>query len=288
MQGAIELPSQTSWDCLSDTVQMAQAPSMPHVNELAREAQCGEKRQCSDTPIADFADYKKKLKMTQHSPLESLPPDVFCKVLSLVGPTSDSLVVLSEVNLNFNNKMKLVSEVMLPRATSNFRAPLEPKSPLESSTSLFLRHARTCANILTKMAVLRNLLQNRTHLDVPSTEKAMSMALHLLEVGPTLSLSLERQILSVCGKCGGHAFKLSKQVLLQCISNPSSGASRSSLQEEHAKNQERLDMSRLIMQTVLFRNFQLAKTTTSFETLTAAKFVQDQLMMKKVSSMGCH
>eukprot|EP00542_Grammatophora_oceanica_P020028 CAMPEP_0194027316 /NCGR_PEP_ID=MMETSP0009_2-20130614/1483_1 /TAXON_ID=210454 /ORGANISM="Grammatophora oceanica, Strain CCMP 410" /LENGTH=331 /DNA_ID=CAMNT_0038666343 /DNA_START=74 /DNA_END=1069 /DNA_ORIENTATION=+ len=199
--------------------------------------------------------------------LESLPPEVFCNVLSFVGPTSMSLLSLSGTNKYLHKTMKAIGDSMLPRALSHFRIPLKSLHVRESPLSYFLRHARTCSDVLKDVQHLRQLLaRNPNHLSSSEVDNAMKMTLDLLDVAPALSVALERQILSTCGKCGGKVFKHSKSMLFHTLAGaafPSTTTLTERLreqQEAYAKNQERLDMSRLIMQTVVFRELQLART----------------------------
>ena len=198
----------------------------------------------------------KKLKRTEQSVLEWLPAEIFCQILSFVGPTSNSLVALSEVNTYMNKTMNAIGKAMLPRAQSNFRVPLVPLSPNESCTSLFLRHSRACSNVLQELANLRKRL-NQNLPDVAAVDQAMDTALRLLEVGPTLSVSLERQILSTAGKAGGKVFKWTKHRALQNLEH-GLHAEMSTI----APHQQRLDMARLIMQIVVFRDLQIATQPT--------------------------
>jgi uncharacterized protein YuzB (UPF0349 family) len=265
---------------------MAQAPSL-RLDESARQEHRPLKKRplahCNAVPNSTITLRRnKKLKTANESPFESMHPELFCQVLSFVGTTSASLVTLSEVSKYMNNTMRAIGNVMLPRAQANFRVLLEPKSPMESCTSIFLRHARTCSRVLNTLTELRKIL-SQPDAHVAEMEKAMDMAMRLLEVAPSLSVSIERQILSTCGKCGGKAFKCSKYVLLHGLSQPTNGVSPSALQERQAKdasNQERLDKAQLIMQTVVFRNLQLSKQSPSSP-------MQYQAIVKNVSSMGC-
>ena len=259
---------------------MPEAPPMP-TYDYARHEQHPPKR-----PLAVAVEpASKRLKPTVQSKLESLPAELFCRVLSFVGPTSPSLIALSELNKTMNRTMNAIGSAMLPRARSNFRIPLEPQSPMESCTSLFVRHARTCSQVLTTLMQLREQLSpSHAAIYVANMDKAIDTALHLLDVGPTLSVSLERQILSTCGKCGGMAFKLSKCMVQQSLSHEYSHASSTSLAEQSRRSaQERLDMARLIMQIVVFRDLHISKQSPS----NLATLVQHQACMKKTLSMGC-
>lgn len=214
---------------------------------------------------------RKRVKHTKTSVLEWLPAEIFCQVLSFVGPTSTSLVALSEVNKYMNKTMNAIGKAMLPRAHSNFRVPLQARSPMESCTSLFLRHSRTCCKVLTELTQLRVRL-NQHISDMADVDQAMAMALRLLEVGPTVSVSLERQILSTAGKCGGKAFKFTKSLVLQNLARDIS----------HDDHQDRLDTARLVMQIVVFRDLQIAQELSSAN---LTSLVQNQQVMKKAMNV---
>ena len=197
--------------------------------------------------------------------LELLPPELFCHALSFVGPASTTLLAIAKVNQFFRGTMTAIGNAMLPRAQAHFRITLVPKSPMESSSSLFIRHARICSQVLCDLTQLRSmLLISPTENDSQQVEHAMEMALKLLQIGPSLSLSLERQILSTCGKCGGKAFKYSKWMLTQCSSESEKyiNVEPRLLKKEQAlsvENQSRLDTSRCIMQAVVLRDLELTK-----------------------------
>jgi len=99
--------------------------------------------------------------------------------------------------------------------------------------------------------------------DEDQVQYSMNMALKLLEIGPSLSVSLERQILSTCGKCGGKAFKYSKSMLLNCqLLDHGKEVGTQLLHERQAmydRNQAQMDMAQCIMKTVVFRDMHLAK-----------------------------
>jgi hypothetical protein len=195
--------------------------------------------------------------------LELLPPELFCHTLSFVGPASTTLLALAQVNQFFRGTMDAIGNAMLPRAQAHFRVSLSPTSPIESKTSLFIRHARICNHILNQLTKLRTMLQaTPTEKDADEVQLAMDMALTLLNIGPSLSLSLERQILSTCGKCGGKAFKYSKWMLSQCASADSKEQGPRFLQGRqlmYVENQARMDKAQSIMQMVVFRDLQLNK-----------------------------
>lgn len=203
--------------------------------------------------------------------LQDLGPEVFCHVLGFLGPTSQSLISLSAANKHFRRTMVAIGDAMLPIAQSHFRKPLRPKSPIESSTSLFMRHTRICAQILSDLAHLRGLLSKEPDaIQGIDVQNALNMSLDLLEVGPALSAPLEKQILSTCGKCGGKSFKYSKWMLLW--------------QQRPDENLcTNLETSRLIMQTVVYRELQISEEIPS----SINSFVQRQIGMKRAESTGC-
>jgi hypothetical protein len=222
---------------------------------------------CSPTTVVTCVKSKTPSSTsTTSSPsnLEMLPPELFCNILSFIGPTSNSLVALAQLNHSFRGTMKAVGKAMLPRVKVLFRVLLQQKSPRESSTCLFVRHARACSNVLDKLTQLRSLL-SKPHCTMNNDEvqDSLSLALELLEMAPSMSLSLERQILASCGKCGGKAFKYSKSRLAQCLAVPvEDDATPSDLIRQNrmlVRTEFRLDMARLVMQTVVFRNWKLFK-----------------------------
>jgi hypothetical protein len=208
--------------------------------------------------------------------LEELAPDVFCNVLDFLGAASKSLVRLSLVNKRFRKIMLTIGDFMLPRALLHFRQPLPPKSAIESSTSLFIRHARICSRVLSDLEHLRHVLGTAPDtIQGNDVRKALNMAVDLLDVAPAFSDSLQRQILATCGKCGGKAFKHSKLLLRAGDSRVGSSSLR--------YHEEILETSRLIMQTVVFRELQLSKRN-----LTSLQcFVQNETGGKQIQKTGC-
>jgi hypothetical protein len=203
--------------------------------------------------------------------LGELSPDLFCNILGFLGATSTSLVSLSLVNKRFRSTMTTIGDAMLPRALTHFRKPLRPKSAIESSTSLFIRHATICERVLSDLAHLRSVLGK-----APDTirgnevREALKMAIDLLEVVPALSAPLEKQILATCGKCGGKVFKHSKSVLATQKLRMDTSLIR--------EYEERLATSRGIMQTVVHRELQLSKKISSV--------IQNQLGTKRLEKAG--
>lgn len=88
----------------------------------------------------------------------SLPQEVFCKVVSFLGPTSTSLCCLSQVSREYRQIMALIGETMVKRARLRFVTPLPPLSQLESSLSLFVRSARVSKFVHDKLEEVDQVL----------------------------------------------------------------------------------------------------------------------------------
>jgi hypothetical protein len=207
--------------------------------------------------------------------LDSLATDVFGNVLDFLGPTSQSLISLAQVNKKFHLTMKSIGDAMLPRALRYFRKPLRPKSLCESSTSLFIRHARICSQVLTDLENLRKILDREP--DTVLEEEvynALFVARNLLDVVSGFSLSLEKLILTTCGKCGGRVFKHFKNVIQsELVKGLSHGR----------KCEEFVEMSRFIMKAVICRELQHSHQPPT----SLYKFVQRQIVSKQIQEAGC-
>eukprot|EP00540_Astrosyne_radiata_P015082 CAMPEP_0116838812 /NCGR_PEP_ID=MMETSP0418-20121206/9421_1 /TAXON_ID=1158023 /ORGANISM="Astrosyne radiata, Strain 13vi08-1A" /LENGTH=184 /DNA_ID=CAMNT_0004468857 /DNA_START=120 /DNA_END=674 /DNA_ORIENTATION=- len=183
--------------------------------------------------------------------------------------------------------MAKIGKSMLKRAKVHFRVPLQPHSG-ESTTSLFIRHTRTCERVQHDLTHLRSLLDKPANaVQAEEVQAGLQMALRLIEMGPTLSECLERQILSTCGKCGGKAFKFSKWVLLHRFSSSleDTADTQTRQRELYAQNQQRLDVARLVMQLVVLREFQLSKTSSSPSSIKI--FVERHCDAKQMGIAGC-
>lgn len=217
-----------------------------------------------------------KSSRTKRSALEELTPDVFCNVLDFLGATSKSLIHLLLVNKRFRKSITTIGDVMLPRALTHFRRPLLPKCAMESSTSLFIRHARICSRVLADVTHLRCVLAKPPDtIQGDEVRKGLKMTLDLLEVVPAFSEPLQKQILATCGKCGARAFKHSKLLLR---AEDSLDGSTSAYQQE-----DLMKTSRLIMKTVVFRKLQLSKQALS----SLLSFVQKRIEAKQLLETGC-
>lgn len=89
----------------------------------------------------------------------SLPHELFCSVVSYLGPTSASLCALHQVNRNHHAKLTTIGNIMLQRAHLRFRTPLSPLSIHESSVSLFVRHARVSKVVHDACEILDSVLK---------------------------------------------------------------------------------------------------------------------------------
>eukprot|EP00986_Skeletonema_menzelii_P016786 scaffold15872_cov145-Skeletonema_menzelii.AAC.11 len=89
----------------------------------------------------------------------SLPYELFCNVVSYLGPTSASLCALHQVNRDHHAKLTTIGNIMLQRAHLRFRNPLPPLSIHESSVSLFIRHARVSKIVHDACEILDSVLK---------------------------------------------------------------------------------------------------------------------------------
>ena len=89
----------------------------------------------------------------------SMPYELFCNVVSYLGPTSASLCALHQVNRDHNAKLTMIGNIMLQRAHLRFRTPLPPLSIHESSVSLFVRHARVSRIVHDACEILDSVLK---------------------------------------------------------------------------------------------------------------------------------
>jgi len=191
--------------------------------------------------------------------LNDLKPEFLCSILGFLGPTSQSLISLAMVNKKFSDSMRAIGKTMLPRAKSHFRIPLKPKSAIESPTSLFVRHTRICSKILFDLTELRFVF-NIDPSEIPKLkiQEALTTVFELLEISPALSIALERQVLSTCGKCGGKLFKFCKHMLKN---NNSLREESNNLNAHLSKEfcESLLDFSQKVMKSVVYREMQISK-----------------------------
>jgi hypothetical protein len=115
--------------------------------------------------------------------LASLPVELFCNVVAYLGPTSSSLCDLCQISKYHNVVMTNIGDVMLHRARLRFRVPLPPRTAMaaggaaideddggvrgavatattivESSVSLFVRHARVSKAVHDRLGVLEGMM----------------------------------------------------------------------------------------------------------------------------------
>jgi hypothetical protein len=89
----------------------------------------------------------------------SLPYELFCNVVSYLGPTSASLCALHQVDRDHHAKLTTIGNIMLQRARLRFRTSLPPLSIHESSVSLFVRHARAAKVVHDACEILDSVLK---------------------------------------------------------------------------------------------------------------------------------
>ncbi|KAL3827036.1 hypothetical protein ACHAXA_007543 [Cyclostephanos tholiformis] len=104
-----------------------------------------------------------------------LPIELFCNVIAYLGPTSSSLCALCQLSKHHNAIMTSIGDVMLHRARLRFRVPLVPgvgsidgndddddgiasRVIMESSVSLFVRHARSSKAVHDRLVALEGIL----------------------------------------------------------------------------------------------------------------------------------
>eukprot|EP00978_Attheya_sp_CCMP212_P006139 scaffold13837_cov55-Attheya_sp.AAC.1 len=269
--------------------------------------------------------------------LSGLPREMFCHIVSYIGPASTALAVLASVNRNSRSLMDGISETMLVQARTSFRVPLAPRHALESSTSLFVRHAQVCDRVNQATAQIDSIVRGKICFPVlprpqmpgcclnhatpllnhptpflstsgstitsvlPSPaspcpvkfitndemDQGLHLALNLLGSSSAdqqflpldmLPLRLERRVLAVCGKFAGMIFKCMKlRRLLNHRHHPEHTGTLQQGQEVPAEeedttarydptsnrgdkdDEDRLNESQLVMQLVVFRDWQLVK-----------------------------
>mmetsp|Transcript_15364 Transcript_15364/g.23799 ORF Transcript_15364/g.23799 Transcript_15364/m.23799 type:complete len:289 (+) Transcript_15364:475-1341(+) len=160
-----------------------------------------------------------------------LPKELFGKVVSFIGPCSSALLHLAGSSRYFQKLLNDMGGRMLVK--SNFRVPL-PRFFLESDISHFIRHTRACRETHDMLSRLDVYVKTEFE-NISEVSDGLSLAFRLLD--QRCSRPLEQKLLSLCGKCGGKAFKFCKQV----------------------QHSDGIDKSRLVMQLVLFRELQISK-----------------------------
>jgi len=90
---------------------------------------------------------------------ESFPQELFCKIVSFIGPTSSSLCAIAQLSRYYHEMMSTIGDVMLERAKLRFRTPLAPKCHSESSISLFVRHSQVAKDVHDNLETLESILE---------------------------------------------------------------------------------------------------------------------------------
>ena len=170
---------------------------------------------------------------------ESLPDDLFCVVLSYLGPTSSSLLSLAQTNRRFRRQIYQIGNNFILRAsrdadtvdTCNTVAKTTTVGDgKKSSICLFLRHAQPCQRIYEECHQLHEYIE-RTVSSHEVLCKVLSKAFDLVSISSRYLRSnseirqdrhifsterlrvLEDFALKVCGKCGAKGFKWAKSQL---------------------------------------------------------------------------
>ncbi len=90
---------------------------------------------------------------------EAFPREIFCNIVSYIGPTSSSLCIIGRLSRYHREMMNTIGDVMLERAKLRFRTPLPPESHSESSISLFVRHSRVAKVVHDNLEMLESVLE---------------------------------------------------------------------------------------------------------------------------------
>ena len=158
-------------------------------------------------------------RIISHDPsLESIPTEVFCYILSFLGPRSMELVTLSEVNVRFNKVMGDIGDAMVTRAEAVFRGNVQSRDICMSSISKFVKLSRECYDVQQQISSLSKIVK-KNFCRQPGRgriNEALDLCLNLLN--KRCSKHQERQLVALCGKCSGKAYKLSRHDSLKTSS----------------------------------------------------------------------
>jgi len=93
------------------------------------------------------------------SSLSNLPEELIYKTLSYIGPASNSLIHLSQVNKHFYDLLQnKIGRAMMKGTKDQFRSLLPKLSYNESNLSWFVRHVQCCWDIRQKLLFLKKIL----------------------------------------------------------------------------------------------------------------------------------
>ena len=110
-------------------------------------------------PVLQIQCFRDDKNFTIKASFSTLPHELFCNVISYLGPTSSSLCALHQVNRDHHTKLTTIGNIMLHRAHLRFRTPLSPLSLHESTVSLFVRHARVSKIVHDACEILDSILK---------------------------------------------------------------------------------------------------------------------------------
>jgi len=147
-----------------------------------------------------------------------IPVEIFCHVISFLGPRSTDLVNLSETNSRYNRLMKLIGDAMLKRANAVFWGNIRRTDQPISSIALFVRLSQECHQVQGRIDTLKRIFKKAFNgqLMSPQIDSMLDYCLDLLS--KRCSRHQEREIISLCGKIGGKAYKESKKDHMKSIS----------------------------------------------------------------------
>jgi predicted nucleic acid-binding Zn-ribbon protein len=91
--------------------------------------------------------------------IDCVPKEIFFKIISFIGPSSPTLITLTQLNTRYRKIMKEVCDAMLVRAKSSYRILLPQIYRNESLMSLCTRHVRCCQDIMEKCNILKSILE---------------------------------------------------------------------------------------------------------------------------------
>jgi len=142
-----------------DTPSCATSPqSSTSTNKIQRIDSYSSLVACNILIDDDIQDNANAINNASSHGLAGLPQELVFKIISYIGPRSSSLLNMSQLDTHFHRLMTRVGDAMLIRAQSNFRILLPKLHPVESSLSLFMRHARCCKEIESKCNQLKHIL----------------------------------------------------------------------------------------------------------------------------------
>lgn len=90
--------------------------------------------------------------------IDDIPKEIFLKIISFIGPTSPTLLSLSQVNKHYAHLMKQVGEAIMVRAEVSYRTLLPKMNSDEPLLSICTRHVRCFQDIMKKCNTIKKIL----------------------------------------------------------------------------------------------------------------------------------